>query len=93
MGKQSRVSIPLAMVFLASAAPLFGEAYTITGRIKTPTGLNAAANNVNVKYIKVIARNSGILFDTDIGTDYSAADGTFSITGSTIGTARRPLHA
>ena len=69
----------LWLVVLAAAAPLQATNYTITGSVRTPTGAGAGNDN-NVKYIKVIARDQGVLFDTDEGSAYTAANGTFSMT-------------
>jgi len=63
----------------AVAVPLQATNYTITGRVKTLTGPNSG-NDVAVKYIKVIARDQGVLFDTDEGSAYAAADGSFTMT-------------
>ena len=64
---------------LMAALPLGATSYTLTGQVKTLTGPNSG-NNQPVKYIKVIARDQGVLFDTDEGSAYAAADGTFSMT-------------
>ncbi|MEO8368071.1 MAG: hypothetical protein ABI806_02570 [Candidatus Solibacter sp.] len=67
-----------AVAALASPLQATGS-YTITGRIKTLTGANSG-NDQTVKYIKVIARDQGVLFDTDEGSAYAANDGTFTMT-------------
>lgn len=58
--------------------------YTINGTIKTPTGTNATAHDVPVKYIKVIVMDEDALFDDTEGSGHTATDGTFSITFSDI---------
>lgn len=67
------------LVVLCFSSAEEAASYTVTGTIKTPTGGNATANDVPVKWIKVIVMDEDILFDDIEGTGHTAADGTFSI--------------
>jgi hypothetical protein len=77
--KGIRYTILCLAALAAIAAPLQATSYTITGAVKTLTGPNFGNDNV-VKYIKVIARDQGVLFDTDEGSAYADANGAFSMT-------------
>lgn len=76
-------SAPLA---LAAALWLPGVAadaadVTVTGTIHTPTGGNAAVNDVPVKHIRVIVTDEDVLID-DVQVRHTGADGKFTATFS-----------
>lgn len=53
--------------------------YTVTGKILTPTGGNASANNVPVQFIRVIVMDQEPGPDQELGRGYTNAAGDFSI--------------
>ncbi len=67
----------LAVMHLVT--PAAADSYTVTGTVLTPVGGNALANNVPVKWIKVLAMDEDVVFDDEVGTDHTNAAGLFSI--------------
>ena len=78
MSRIIRNAIWYVAAMAAISVPLQATNYTITGAVKTPTGPNFGNDNI-VKYIKVIARDQGVLFDTDEGSAYADGTGAFSM--------------
>ncbi|MBI5192338.1 MAG: hypothetical protein HZA08_02720 [Nitrospirae bacterium] len=71
----------IVLTIISFGVAAHAATYTVTGTIKTPQlGLNATADNIPVKYIKVIVMDEDTLFDDTEGSGHTAADGTFSIT-------------
>lgn len=75
----SLILVSYTTISLCHAATMMGASYTVTGIIHTPTGANAIANDVPVKYIKVIVMDEDVLFDDEMGSGHTGTIGDFSI--------------